>query len=99
MKLNHENIPQAVSTLLPIVLRWGINDDYTREKEINSASTEDLLNLVKSLESIDYNILYEWLEGPESFKSSPSIEYVAFTNYTMAIDSAKIKLKKRGIQI
>jgi hypothetical protein len=37
---------------------------------------------------------WEWLVGPEADAPSPSPEYIAMTNLTMAADSAKLQLSK-----
>jgi hypothetical protein len=97
MKLRSENVPDAVVLLFPMVETWGIGDDYDRERKVADASDVELLELVRCLDDIDENVLFEWLEGPESHDSNPSDEYVAFTCFTMAIESAKVKIKDRGL--
>lgn len=97
MNLRKEKVPAEITTLLPMVEKWGINDDYKREKKVSNASDEELVKLVKCLDGFDESILFDWLEGPESYDVNPSEEYIAFTCFTMAIDSAKIKIKDRGL--
>src|SRR3989442_8647881 len=96
MPLNSHNIPSALVPLLPMAEKWGIGDDFEREAAISSASRQELESLVHCIDEIEDADLYGWLSGPESFNSSPSSEYLAITALTMAIDSAKLKLRKQG---
>ncbi len=98
MSLDSSKVPHAVIPLFPFVDEWGIDDDYDREIKVSAATNEELHGLLTSLDQIDEDVLYEWLEGPESYNANLSREYVAFTCFTMAIDSAKVQLKKRGIE-
>jgi len=74
--------------------KWGIGDDFEREAAISNASRQELELLVHSIDTVNDADLYGWLSGAESFSSSPSDEYLAVTALTMAIDSAKLKLRK-----
>jgi len=74
--------------------KWGIGDDFDREEAVRCSSIKELEDLVHAIDSIDDKDLYGWLGGLESFNAKPSREYVAFTCLTMAIDSAKLRLKK-----
>lgn len=91
--LNPSNVPHALIQLLPAAERWGIGDDFEREVALKSASREQLEFLVHSIDDVSDEDLYGWLSGPESKNPHPSIEYVALTCLTMAIDSARLKLK------
>jgi len=93
-KLNIKNVPVELHQLIAIAEEWGINDDYDRAEKVSLATEEELRTLISSIENVADEDLYGWLEGPDSFSEAPSEEYVAFTCLTMAIDSAKIKLKK-----
>ena len=93
-KLDKTKVPQALHVLIPVAEEWGINDDFEREQYLSQATEEELRGLVSSIDGISDDDLYGWLEGPESFSSTPSNEYVVFTCLTMAIDSAKVKLKR-----
>lgn len=101
MKLSEENVPANCSLLFPLVKKWGIGDDYEREQKVATATDEELIELVMSLEDerVDSQRLFDWLEGEESYNLNPSTEYVAFTCFTMARDSAKTKLKQRGVHL
>ncbi len=93
-RLNPAKVPAAVSALVPLAEKWGISDDVEREEKVHAATDEELRQLVASLEAIDSDALFEWLAGPESYDASPTDEYVAFTALTMAIESAKLILKR-----
>lgn len=92
--LDPKNVPEALVPLLPMASKWGIGDDFEREEAIQNASKEDLQELVRSIDAIGDEDLFGWLEGPESYSVKPTREYVAITCLTMAIDSAKIKLRR-----
>nr|WP_319396642.1 hypothetical protein [uncultured Desulfobacter sp.] len=98
MNLNPQNVPLEVMPLLPMAEKWGIDDDIYRQEAINSATKEQLQEILSCLddETVDDDFLFEWLAGPESFNPSPSDEYLALTALTMAYDAAKIRLKKMG---
>src|SRR5687768_11282325 len=99
MNLRKHAIPNTLAAILPFAEEWGIGDDYDRELKVSKGSDSELLELVGSINTIDINSLFEWLERPESYNPNPSQEYLAFTCYTMAVESAKIKLRDRGITI
>jgi len=97
MALNPDNVPTPLVKLLPIAEKWGIGDDFEREEALDKASAEELEKLVHCIDKISDEDLFDWLSGDESFNANPSAEYLALTNLTMAIDSAKLKLEtKRG---
>jgi hypothetical protein len=94
MKLRPENVPHSLLHLLPLAEKWGIGDDFEREEAINNASKEELIFLIHSIDDISDEDLFGWLAGKESINPNPSPEYIAITCLTMAIDSAKVKLKR-----
>ncbi len=94
MELNPSNVPPPLVSLLPVAEKWGIGDDFEREEALNKASGKELEELVHSIDAITDEDLFDWLSGAESFNANPSAEYLAISNLTMAIDSAKLKLKK-----
>jgi hypothetical protein len=94
--MDPKRIPSALIPLIPMVEKWGIGDDYDREAAVSKASTAELEALIQSIDETSDEDLYGWLAGPESRDPRPSQEYVAFTNFTMAIDSARVRLKRRG---
>jgi len=96
MTLHPSRIPAALHPLIPVAEKWGISDDGYRGDLVEAASTHDLEALVHSIDDVTDSDLYGWLEGPESAAATPRPEYVAYTCLTMAIDLAKVVLKKRG---
>lgn len=80
--------------LLPMAEKWGIGDDYEREAAVANASRQELETLVHCVDGVNDDDLYGWLAGPESYNPNPTPEYLAITCLTMAIDSAKLKLRK-----
>jgi hypothetical protein len=97
MYLRKENVPDEIVPLIPYAEKWGIGDDYERERKISNATDAELVDLVRCFAAIDRNAFFAWLEGPESYDVKPTDEYVAFTCLTMAVESAKIEAKDRGI--
>ena len=95
VRLEKTRIPPALHSLIRVAETWGINDDMLREQKLAFATDEELRGLVSSIEDISDEDLFGWLEGPESYSETPSDEYVSFTCLTMAIDSAKNKLRRR----
>lgn len=94
--LDLTKVPPTLHCLIPLAMEWGISDDYDREEKVSQATTAELRALVSSIDNISDEDLYGWLEGPESYSDTPSNEYVVFTCFTIAIDSAKVKMKKRS---
>lgn len=93
-KLDKSKIPTALHDLISFAEEWGINDDSDRARKVAQATADELRALVSSIDSITDDDLYGWLQGPESSSPMPSDEYVSFTCLTMAIDAAKLKLKR-----
>jgi hypothetical protein len=62
---------------------------------VDAASDGELLDLVRAADEAEADF-WTWLAGPESFSRSPTPEYVALTNLTMAAESARIELRQRG---
>jgi hypothetical protein len=94
MALNPSNVPESLVSLLSWAEKWAIGDDFEREAAIERARVEELKALVHCIDDIDDDDLFGWLSGDESFSAHPSVEYLAITNLTMAIDSAALRLKQ-----
>jgi hypothetical protein len=94
MKLNPTKLPDPLIPLISMAERWGIRDDVEREEAVSKANCQELEDLVNYINDISDDALFGWLSGIESFNPNPSREYIAITCLTMAIDSAKLKLKK-----
>jgi hypothetical protein len=97
MPLNPLQVPAALVALLPTAETWGVADDFEREALVKNANVSQLLKLVHVIDNVSDNDLFGWLSGDESFSENPTPEYLAITNLTMAIDSARAELEKRGI--
>lgn len=93
-QLNANNVPDALAPLVPMAEKWGIGDDFDREAAVSHATRAELEALVHCIDDVSDDDLYGWLSGPESFNPNPSQEYLAITCLTMAIESAKSKLRK-----
>lgn len=92
--LDPARLPTALVPLISMAEKWGIGDDFERDALIRSASNDELNELIHCIDYITDDDLYGWLSGPESFKLEPTDEYLAITGLTMAIDSAKVRLRK-----
>jgi len=95
MKLDPTKVPASCAHLASLAERWGIGDDFDRDQAVAEASGADLTQLIHAIQALPDDEMYEWLAGPESYASQPTVEYVAFTCLTMAYDSAKLKLKMK----
>lgn len=92
--LDPQNVPKTLVTLLPMAEKWGMGDDCERDLAIKNASVDELENLIHCIDSITDDDLFGWLSGEESYSPHPTQEYLAITCLTMAIDSAKVRLKR-----
>jgi len=89
-----ENIPVALHKLIPLVEKWGINDDGYRDSAIAKADTDELIELVQSINASEAIILNEWFCDPLMLKA-PSEEYINFSVFFMAFEYAKAVLEDR----
>jgi hypothetical protein len=94
MQLDKTKVPAPLTPLLPVAEKWGIGDDFERERALDAASRQELEFLVHSIDAMSDDDLFGWLAGPESYNPNPSKEYIALTALMMAIDSAKTKLRR-----
>lgn len=94
MALDPTKVPAPLRHLLPVAEKWGIGDDFDREAAVDAASREELETLVHCIDAVSDDELFGWLAGPESYNPMPSQEYLALTTLTMAIDSARVRLKQ-----
>jgi len=93
MKLDQTKVPECCAHLIPLAERWGAGDDIDRENFISGANPEELQALVDAIMALPDDGMFDWLAGPESFSSTPTDEYLAFTCMTMAYDSARVRLE------
>jgi hypothetical protein len=84
-KLNPDNVPPGLRHLIPLAERWGIDDDLMRARAVQQASSGEREELRRTVAQHD-DLLDLWLAGPESYSTSPSPEYLAFTHMRMASD-------------
>jgi hypothetical protein len=93
VKLNPDRVPRSARNLIGLAERWGISDDYDRETAVHSATEVEWRVLATAIDETADDF-WDWLVGPEADAPSPSPEYIAMTNLTMAADSAKLQLSK-----
>jgi hypothetical protein len=91
--LNPRNVPNDLLSLIPLAESWGIRDEGMREDAIESASLEQLEELVQGVRSVRDEALMGWLT---SAGAHPTDEYVAITCLTMAYHAARYRLKSAG---
>ena len=90
--LNPDKVPRPLVHLIPIAEKWAL-DCYI--DAVSNASSEELEALVRCIDDVTDDDLFGWLAGPEADNPNPSVEYVAFTDLTEAIDLARVLLEKR----
>lgn len=95
MQTHDDGVPDAGRSLLPLVKRWGLQDDYERETAVGDASSAELSELVSAVDELE-DEFWDWLVGPESSSTTPSDTYVVLTCVTMAADSARIEIQLRA---
>ena len=90
------DVPLALRALIPLAEQWGIGDDIDRTSAVKGADPEELKMLVTAVDSTPSDAWEKWLTGPESFSSSPTDAYLAFTCLLMACDQARLDLARRN---
>lgn len=88
MILNPANVPSSLHALLPYAQRWGVGDDYERDTIVEEATAQERSELIHCIDPYKKE-LFDWLAGAEAASTTPTAEYVAYTNLTLAIDYAK----------
>jgi hypothetical protein len=87
-------VPLGIEPIVPLVQHWGILDDVDRSSKVGSATRSELQELVAGVRAVDADILYGWLEGPESCARCPSDAYVHVSALIMAFEEAKVILAR-----
>jgi hypothetical protein len=87
-------VPEGVEVLLPLAAIWGIGDDVDRSVAIEQADPDQLREVIAAVDAVDSRVLYGWLTGTDATSTTPSPEYVAITNLTMAADEARVRLTR-----
>jgi len=90
--LNNKLIPESLHQLIPLVEKWGIEDDGYRDELVENSTIEELEKLVNSISEEEADILNEWFCDPESL-NDPSTEYIKFSVFFMAFEYANQILK------
>ena len=93
--MNKENIPRQLHHLIPLVEKWGIEDDGFRDEIIATSSVEDIKNLVYSMSEEDFIVLNEWFCKP-IVGTKETDEYIKFSVFFMAYEYAKSQLEFRN---
>ncbi|HEY8935587.1 MAG TPA: hypothetical protein VIM75_04835 [Ohtaekwangia sp.] len=92
--MNNENIPFNVRHLIPLVEKWGIEDDGYRDELVFNSNNDELTELVNSIGDNEANALNDWFCDPELVKKL-SDEYIKFSVFFMAFEYAKSILESR----
>ncbi len=87
-------MPEKLKHLIPVVEKWGINDDGFRDEYINGSSTLELSNLINSVNEEDMVNLNKWLSDELEVQKSTD-EYINYTCFVMAVEYAQAVLKSR----
>jgi hypothetical protein len=90
-------IPQKLQHLIPLVEKWGIEDDGFRDEAVYNAQKSELEDLTNSISEEDALILDAWFCNPSDLKE-PSYEYIKFSVFFMAYEYAKSILKNRSTE-
>ena len=93
--MNSKSIPQKLQHLIPIVEKWGIEDDGYRDEAVFNASKSELEDLVNSISEEDVLHLNSWFCNPKELKEL-SYEYIRFSVFFMAFEYAKAIVKNRS---
>ena len=94
IELDRGSVPERFRRWIPLAERWGIGDDVLRESCVSHASPEELTELLSFARDMDA-VYDEWLAGPDSFSTSPTAEYIAFSCLAMAWDLAHLRQSKQ----
>lgn len=90
--MNIKLIPDKLQHLIPLVEKWGIEDDGYRDEALFTAEKHELESLVNSISDEDVLILDTWFCDPVELKN-PSLEYLKFSAFFMSFEYAKSLLK------
>lgn len=87
-------IPIKLHPLIPLVKKWGIEDDGYRDEAIEKANGSELKELVSSINTENAKELDKWFCDPDML-SKPTNEYIKYSVFFMAYEYAKAVLKSR----
>jgi hypothetical protein len=93
--MRKEIIPFKLHHLLPLVEKWGIEDDGYRDEAVEKANSQELSDLISSITPEIADELDKWFCDPEML-SKPSYEYIKFSVFFMAFEYAKAIMRSRN---
>ena len=85
-------VPRELQKLAPLVERFGVSDDFERERVLNGALTEDLIALVNAVTTETFDQINQFLDHTDDAEDA-----VPFGDLAQAAMEAKIELKRRGV--
>jgi hypothetical protein len=88
--MNKRLIPKKLRHLIPLVKKWGIENDEYRDNLIYNTLNKQLIELVQNIDDSDVNNLNEWLSDAYQMKTS---EYSKFSAFFKAYEYANSLLK------
>lgn len=94
--MNKELIPENLHHLIPLVEKWGIEDDGYRDNFIFNSSFDELKELVFGFSDIDADNLNKRLIDPGQIKNCTA-EYLRYSAFFMAYEYAEALLKSRKV--
>ena len=66
--MDKDLIPNNLHHLIPLVEKWGIEDDGERDHFIFKSSNDQLLDLIQNFSDADADNLNKWLIDPQQIK-------------------------------
>jgi hypothetical protein len=92
MFLDPLRVPESVAPLIPLAEKWGLGDDLERSTRVDTASPEELMDMVNAVYKNEG--LWSWLAADAYSSKLPTDEYVVFSNLVHAFDYAKVLLDR-----
>jgi len=85
-------VPAALKDLAPLVGKFGISDDSERQKAIETAPTEELAKLVRTVTAEIFAELNRYLDETDNAEAA-----IPFGDLAQAAEEAMLELKQRGV--
>jgi hypothetical protein len=89
-----DRIPSELHPLIPVVKKWGVEDDGYRDEMVFNSTNEELIELINSISLIPIEILDNWLCDP-NLVANPTEEYIKFSAYFLAYEYARALIENR----
>jgi hypothetical protein len=83
-------VPAALKALAPLVEEFGISDDSDRERAIETAPTEELAKLVRTVTAEIFTEINRYLDETDNAEDA-----VPFGDLAQAAEEAKLELRRR----